>query len=298
MHIAILTGWTSSERSVALRSADNMSDWIVIAGSTYEVFDFPTQIEIFLTRYKSYDLVIPLFHGTYGEDGQITAFLKTLGCTYAYSAFTTHSLCIDKYQTNLFVEKMEIKIPITHLVEKYDDHSLLSFKDFPYIIKPNHWGSSIATSKVTDAIALSEACKSITDDAILIQEYIPGREFTVGVYIDQLGFHALPIIEIKTIKKETFFDFSEKYETDGSNEVFMEWEDQLQKKLADQSEKITKLLHCSGIVRLDYRYDGVNIYFLEINTIPGFTSASLIPKMWKRANKSENEYLSIIRWNR
>ena len=78
MHIALLTGGISTERPVALRSADNMVDWIRIAGHTSDVFDFPTQVESFLKSYTTYDLVIPLFHGIYGEDGQITAFLSTL----------------------------------------------------------------------------------------------------------------------------------------------------------------------------------------------------------------------------
>jgi D-alanine-D-alanine ligase-like ATP-grasp enzyme len=93
---------------------------------------------LFLTKYKTYDLVIPLFHGIYGEDGQITAFLKTLGCSYAYSPFATHALCLDKYQSNLFVEKMGIKIPITHFIENYSDLPVFSEIDYPYIVKPNH----------------------------------------------------------------------------------------------------------------------------------------------------------------
>lgn len=141
MHIAILTGGISSERSVALRSAENMKHWIQIAGYTSDTFDFPDMIPEFLSNYQTFDLVIPMFHGIYGEDGQITAFLRTLGCQYAFSPFTTHALCLDKYRTNLFVEAMGIHIPRTLFLPKDEPKKeILAYawvESFPYIIKPN-----------------------------------------------------------------------------------------------------------------------------------------------------------------
>ena len=83
-----------------------MKDWIEIAGERVDTYDLPEAIDEFLTNYKKYDLVIPVFHGIYGEDGQISAFLETLGCPFGYSSFMVHSFCIDKYRTNLFVEKI------------------------------------------------------------------------------------------------------------------------------------------------------------------------------------------------
>ena len=96
----------------------------------------------------------------------------------------------------------------------------------------------------------------------------------------------LPIIEIIT-QKGDFFDYEEKYETDGSNEVFSEIADALKNILEEQSAKIYDFLHCRSVVRMDWRYDGNDIYFLEVNTIPGFSTASLVPKMWKKAGKTE-----------
>ncbi|NRH21279.1 ATP-grasp domain-containing protein [Candidatus Gracilibacteria bacterium] len=320
MHIAILTGGISSERDVAIRSAMNMKDWIRIAGHTSETFDFPSDIHRFLQRHQAstlarhfptkklknhleshqnFDLVIPMFHGIYGEDGQVTAFLDTLGYTYAYSPFAVHSLCLDKYQTNLFVAEMRVKIPETYFIPQGEPdkiaNSLIYLNAFPYIVKPNRGGSSIATNKVKNEAELSQACSLITDDDILIQECIEGREFTVGVYLDSDGYHSLPIIEIRTLSQD-FFDYVEKYETDGSNEVFLEGEDDLQEELRGMSVAITKMLHCRGVVRIDYRYDGNDIYFLEVNTIPGFTSASLIPKMWKKVGKNEKEFVEMLQY--
>lgn len=313
MHIGIVTGWISSERAVALRSGENMKDWIQKAGHTFEIFDFPSDIHRFLQRHQTsilakyfptknlkksqeshqdFDFVIPMFHWIYGEDGQITAFLKTLGYLVAYSPFDTHAICIDKYKTNLFIAKMGIQIPKTLFLEK-GKIDTSSHIPYPLIVKPNRWGSSIGTKKVYNTQNYTESCEDIIDDDILVQECIEWREFTVGVYKDSIGYHTLPIIEIKNLK-ESFFDFSEKYETNGSNEVFLEWEDILQKELADESQKIAQVLHCSWVVRIDYLYNEKGLFFLEVNTIPWFTASSLIPKMWKKAGKNEKEFIDML----
>jgi D-alanine-D-alanine ligase len=90
------------------------------------------------------------------------------------------------------------------------------------------------------------------------------------------------------------FDYREKYETDGSNEVFAEVPDTLRSRLENTSTLIASALECSGVVRIDWRYDGRDIYFLEVNTIPGFTAASFIPKMWKKAGKTEKEFIEML----
>ena len=296
MHIAILTWWVSSERSIALSSGVNMNKWIHSACYTTEVFDFPIELDIFLNKYKTYDLVIPMFHGVYGEDGQVTAFLETLGCPFAYSSFMVHSFCIDKYRTNLFVAQIWVKIPRSYYVPR--GHSIEQLESplvcYPVIVKPNRWGSSLATARVDSREELIVAQQSIIGDDIIIQECINGREFTVGVYRDSHGYSVLPIIEICT--GDRFFDYSEKYETDGSNEVFAELPDSFRNSLEHQSALIASALTCRGVVRIDWRYDGSDIYFLEVNTIPGFTSGSLVPKMWKKAGKTEKEFVEMLKY--
>ena len=93
---------------------------------------------------------------------------------------------------------------------------------------------------------------------------------------------------------EKLFDYSEKYESDGSNEVFANLEKNLQSSLEDMSIHIASVLGCRGVVRLDWRYDGKHLYFLEVNTIPGFTSGSFVPKMWRKAGKTEKEFVEML----
>ena len=294
MHIAILTGGISTEREVALRSAANMKNWCDISGHTSILFDLPGSLDAFIETYKSYDLIIPVFHGMYGEDGQITAFLSTLGCPYAYSDFTVHAGCMDKYRTNLLVEQLSVKIPKSLLIVRGQRiESLVSpLICYPVIVKPNHWGSSIATSKVTTREELTHAQSLIEWDDILVQECIEWCEFTVWVYYDSTGYHALPIMEIVTGGK--LFDYSEKYETDGSNEIFANLTQKEQINLESQSITIAKTLGTRWVVRIDWRYDAKHMYFLEVNTIPGFTASSFIPKMWKQAWKSEKEFVEML----
>ncbi len=272
-----------------------MNDWVKEAGHTSELFDFPEQVDDFLVKYKKYDLVIPVFHWLYGEDGQITAFLETLGCPYAYSSFMVHAFCIDKYRTNLFVAKIWVKIPRSFYVARgyYIEQLDSPLVCYPVIVKPNRWGSSLHTSKVEGRRELVEAQTSIVGDDIIIQECIEWREFTVGVYLDKTGYQALPIMEIIT-EDWVLFDYSEKYESDGSNEVFAEIWNTEKDKLEYMSTIIASAIGARGVIRIDWRYDGKNFYFLEVNTIPGFTGGSFVPKMWKKAWKTEKEFVEML----
>ena len=112
-----------------------MADWVQTGGHTSDLYDFPTGLPDFLMEYGTYDLVIPMFHGVYGEDGQVTAFLKTLGCKYTYSPFEVHALCIDKNLTNIYIEKTGINIPESYFVMR--NCPVPSITEFPLIVKPN-----------------------------------------------------------------------------------------------------------------------------------------------------------------
>jgi D-alanine-D-alanine ligase len=329
MYIAILTGWISTEREVALRSGANMRDYCERAGHTSEVFDLPTDLDTFLSKYKTYDFVIPVFHGRYGEDGVITGMCESIGIKVAMSPSHVHALCIDKYRTNCVVEKIGVKIPRSWIPGIPVPPKLLPVNwnqilEKSLIVKPNQWGSSLATAKVKTHEEFERAIQAVDTviqsltaermkllssqkdtlfvrhfpslaDMPIVQECIEWREFTVWVYRDTIWTHVLPIIEIMTIK-HAFFDYEEKYESDGSNEVFTDIEPPLQKELEETSARIYDFLGCRGIVRIDYRYDGKDLYFLEVNTIPGFTAVSLVPKMWKKAGKTEKEFVEMLLW--
>ena len=303
-----------------------MKQWIETAWFHAETFDLPEEIDAFLVTYKSYDFIIPMFHGRYWEDGIITGMCETLGLRVSGCSSWVHALCIDKYHTNCIVEKIGIKIPKSWIPGLPPPPKLLPNEDTillekALIIKPNQGGSSLATTKArtleefkNGLSAVNEVIESLTKERIellgkwestfirhfptlydvpMVQECIEGREFTVGVYADMTWTRVLPIIEIIT-EKGDFFDYEEKYETDGSNEVFSELDTELKIQLEQQSTQIYNFLRCRWMVRVDFRYDGKDIYFLEVNTIPGFSTASLVPKMWKKAGKTEKEFIDML----
>jgi D-alanine-D-alanine ligase len=307
-----------------------MKDWVEIAGNTCESFDLPKDIDLFLSKYKTYDLVIPVLHGRYGEDGVITGMCETLGLRVAYSPSHVHALCMDKYWTNTIVESIWVRIPKSWIPWLPPPPKLLPSEksenlDVILIVKPNKWWSSLATTRATTfqefqigIEAVDSVITSLTAERVkllewssewefvrrfpplrdmpIVQEYIPGKEYTVGVYRDSSGTHVLPIIETISLKWE-FFDYEEKYAPTGDNEIFSDIDTSLRSELESTSSKIYDFLGCRGVVRMDYRYDGKNIYFLEVNTIPGFTSGSLVPKMWKKAWKTEKEFVEMLSYS-
>lgn len=307
-----------------------MREWIEIADHMVDTYDFPEQVDSFLAKYKTYDLLVPIFHGRYGEDGIITAMCETLWIRVAWSSSGVHALCIDKYWTNCVVEKLGIMVPKSWMPGLPRPPKLLPDADqdgsepleISLIVKPNQWGSSLATTKATTLEEFKNGIQGVNDiieslttervkllsspamdgyirtfppisDLPLVQECIEWREFTVWVYRDASWTQVLPIIEIIPLWKD-FFDYAEKYETDGSNEVFTDIESILLSDLEEMSRRIYEFLGCRGIVRIDYRYDGQELYFLEVNTIPGFTAGSLVPKMWKKAGKTEEEFVEML----
>ncbi len=131
-------------------------------------------------------------------------------------------------------------------------------------------------------------------DRPIVQEYIEGEEYTVGVVGPNKTPEVLPIMQIVNIKAE-LFDWQEKYESDGTNEIFADQiSDYLKNELTTISKKIYTQLGCSGVARIDYRVRGNEIFFLEVNTFPGVTTASFIPKMWAKTGRSMGEFIDML----
>lgn len=333
MHIALLTGGISAERPISLRSSEWLRSFIAETQHTCEIFDIPQDIDTFLENYKKFDCVFPYIHGRYGEDGIVSGLCETLGLRYIGSPAITHALCIDKFRTNCVVEKYWIVhvpkswIPgmtspkLLWVPEDFEDTS--SEEKIPtLIVKPNAGGSSVATNRVTNREELLQGIEDVRintkelaganiatllgnsthflrqfpdySDVPLVQEYIEGEEYTVGVVWPNDDPQVLPIMQIVNLKS-VLFNWQEKYESDGSNEVFpRDLEPRLQQRLEDISKRLYFLLGCSGVVRIDYRVRGEEIFFLEINTFPGATSSSFIPKMWRKTGRSMGNFIELL----
>lgn len=264
MRIAIITGGESGEREVSLKSAENIR--ALIDFGEIETFVFPEQRHQFITGVQKFDLVIPMIHGEGGEDGSLQGFLELLGVPYLFSGVSAHAIAIDKK----FAKEIAAAIGIVSPVETCE---------FPAFVKPRRGGSSVM-SKLCAAKADAELLMQENPDTeFMIESPIKGREFTVGIIEHDGKTIALPIIEIVT--QAEFFDYESKYDPAMlATEICPA---DIDKTLADELQRQALLIHTHLGVRHMSRSDfilGANnhICFLEINTIPGMTNTSLIPK--------------------
>lgn len=283
--IAILSGWTSSEREVALRSAWFFRDFVK---KDFDFYDFPADIEKFLENKNNYEFAIPVFHGQYWEDGKIFAFLEILLIKTTFSPYETHAICLNKFVTNELLSKLWVEVPKQFLY-KWS----LDIETFPLIVKPNRWWSSMYTYKVSNKEEFEEKIKIIeenTKDDILVQEFIKADEYSVSIVAGEV----LPIMKVqKTI--DEFFDYENKYsDAPKIKETWPEIEPALESSLAFQAKKIYNFFNCKWYARVDFLVRWEDIYFLEVNTIPGMTTWSIVPKSWALTGRSFEELIEKI----
>lgn len=288
--LAIITGGSSSEREIALRSAANVAEEL---RGIFEVttFDFPTERDAFLTRYQAFDLVIPVLHGKGGEDGTIQGFLETLGLPYLFSGVQAQAIALDKAKTKEIVSARGIKTPQSKTVMPSD----VVVYDHPVVVKPFDGGSSLATMIAKSAEELIKACQAAFEHSskVLIEDFVAGQEFTVAVVEKDGQAMALPVIAIKP--KDGFFDFASKYNQETlADEICPA---PISKELSDKLQTIARQAHqalgCRHVSRTDFIVDfNGEAWFLEINTIPGMTATSLLPKALAADGLSLKEMLS------
>ena len=284
--IAVLFGGTSEERPVSIKSAQSIID--NLDRSKYQVltYDFPNDLEKFLADYKKINVAFPVFHGKFGEDGIVQGFLETLGIKYTFSDVYAQAVGMNKKTTKLLFEQAGIKV-----IPEYTKDNL----EFPVVIKPNDNGSSFGIYIIKNREEFDKyypEAEKISND-IIIEKYIQGREFTSSVLGNDKP-EALPIIEI--IPKNDFFDYESKYSDGGAQEICpAKIGDELAEKMKQIGLKAHQVLNCRGLSRTDFilSEDG-EIYTLEINTIPGQTTASLVPKAAKAAGYTYPQFLDKL----
>jgi D-alanine-D-alanine ligase len=299
--IAILTGGPGYEREISLRSAKLFETYLQ---SPFETFILPEQLDSFLAKKGEFDFAIPVFHGEYGEDGVISAFLQVLWIPCAFSSHEVHAFCLNKFLTNTFLADMGISVGKQILLSETElrefspedliekEKNKIETLGFPIILKPTHGGSSFYTYKIQDFSQLREKIQEIQQakigDSILLQEFIVGEEYSVGVIWGKALEHIMKVDK----KPQEVFDYAFKYEQD--IETFPELEIWLQKQLIQITEHIYETLWISGCARIDFIVREGMVYFLEINTIPWMTDVSILPKMWKMEGKNLADFVKEI----
>lgn len=233
----------------------------------------------------TFDSVLIGIHGTPGEDGKLQGYLDLLKIPYTSCNAATSALTFNKRYTVAVAAFGGIKVARSVLLVKNNFVSadeVAAQLRFPVFVKPNNGGSSIGMSKVKEpseelGIAIEKAFKE--DDQILIEEFIKGREFTIGVFKSEGTIITLPITEI--ITKKDFFDYEAKYTAGITDEITpAEADEVIAEKVRHAAKLAYTLFDCRGVVRIDFIFNEVDgqPYMLEVNTVPGQSEVSIVPK--------------------
>ena len=267
-------GGTSSEREVSLRSGAAVAEGLAQAG--FEAVPVVLDANRIDALPAGVEAVFIALHGGYGENGGVQADLDRLGVPYTGPGAAASRITIDKIATKRVLDAAGVPTAPFEVLPRGCDATSLPL---PVVVKPPRDGSSVGISKVTEpsqwAAALADARAADPQGEVLVEAYIPGREWTVGV----VGDEALPVVEIQA--PDGWYGYQAKYTKGMTNYVFPESPEDA--PLVAQCQLLAllsfKAVGCRGVSRIDFRVtpDG-RPYVLEINTIPGFTATSLLPK--------------------
>ncbi len=298
LHIAVLMGGWSSERSVSLTSGNGVADALESRGHRVTRIDMGRDVALRLAD-AAPDVVFNALHGTPGEDGTVQGMLDLMGLAYTHSGLATSVIAIDKQLTKQALAPHGIPMPGGRMVaseDLFERDPLLR----PYVLKPINEGSSVGVAIITDdgnhgnPIARDAPGPWQEFASLLAEPYIRGRELTTAVLAGADGARALMVTELRP--KSGFYDFAAKY-TDGMTEHVCPADvpDAITRACRDIALAAHRLLGCRGTSRSDFRWDdtqGVEgLFLLEVNTQPGMTPLSLVPE---QARHMGLDYASLV----
>lgn len=299
--VAVLMGGLSAERDVSLKTGDACANALRGLGYTVAGIDMGLDVVQAIDKKKP-DAVLIALHGRYGEDGTIQGVLEILGIPYAGSGVLASALAMDKIVSKKIFRHEGI--PVAPDVPCYLGEYKASPEDslkrvetevgLPVIIKPNREGSTIGCTIVTDRSELKTALETAfeCDDQVLAEKFVEGRLLTVGL----VGKEPTPLPIVEVIAKKGFYDYESKYTTGMTEYVCPAVIDPDEtKRLQEIAVRVHKALGCEDISRVDIilGQDGRD-YVLELNTLPGMTETSLVPKAAKAAGIGFPELVEMI----
>lgn len=262
---------------------------------------------------KEMDCVFPILHGKNGEDGSIAGMLEIIGVSYVGCKTLSSAICMDKVITKKLLEKANISVAKYMFIKKLNDNfywvqdnydyvlldkeildlSVSTILNYPVVVKPSRSGSSVGVSVANDYLELENAINeaSIYDEKILIEEFIDGKELEVAV----LGNNDLTVSNIgQVIPDEIVYSYNSKYKKNSKTVVLNTIEENLESKIKNIVLITYKVLDCSGLARVDMFLIGNEILVNEVNTMPGFTSISMYPKLMESINISYTDLIDRL----
>ncbi|MBD8655003.1 D-alanine--D-alanine ligase [Oxalobacteraceae sp. CFBP 13730] len=278
--VGVLFGGRSAEREISLISGNGVLQALKSRGIDAHPFDPGTHSLADLAA-QGFDRVFIALHGRYGEDGSLQGALEQLGIPYTGSGVMASSVGMDKITTKKLWLMEGVPTPKYATVDADTDlDALVAELGLPLIVKPPLEGSSIGITKVTDRDQLADAIALVAsmDDAVLAEQFVTGREFTVAVLGQGAAARALPIVEI--VAPEGKYDYQNKYFTDDTQyHCPAPLPDELTQEIQQHAVNAYRALGCEGWGRVDVlvRESDMRPFLLEVNTSPGMTTHSLVP---------------------
>lgn len=271
--VAVLMGGDSNERAISLLSGDAVFHALKRLGVHAEAFD-PSDRDI--EEIKTYDRAFIVLHGRGGEDGSIQAFLKSKNVAYTGSDSASSAIGIDKLKTKLLWRSLNISTPdFSQVSGEMTYIDIINLIGSPFFMKASNEGSSIGIDKIKNEHQYQEAFLKIQkiDSNVIAEKFVDGEEYTVGILNDK----TLPIIKIKPSNE--FYDYEAKYLKDDTQYICPSGIEKIKEALiAEEALEAFKAIGCSSWGRVDFMMDKKgHHYFIEVNTIPGMTSHSLVP---------------------
>ena len=274
MKVAVVFGGPSPESEISKKSAESVISTLKSLGHQVFPVELSKDLPMELSKIRP-DKVFLVLHGSPGEDGTVQGLLDIMGIPYTGCGVAASAVSIDKDLTKRILKSHGIPVPAGITVyrgETVDPSEL----EFPCVVKPARAGSSVGVNLVRSEAEFDGALKEafFYDSKVLIEEYLDGKELTVGV------LNGKALIPVEILPGREFYDYTAKYEDTATQYLIpAPINSKLENRLKSIAEKVYRVLECRGAVRVDFRLNRYGSPFvLEVNTIPGLTERSLLPK--------------------
>ena len=316
-NIAIVAGGDSSEYVVSINSAEQVArwldkekynvykvlvkgtEWIVNSESFCDLVLNKDDFSFTLNNQKTiFDCALIIIHGTPGEDGKLQGYFDTLHIPYTTANTLASAITFNKIFSKNYVKPFNIPIAQYVTITKgdiIDANKIIEVTGLPCFVKPNCGGSSFGITKVKEKEKLFEAIEEAfkEDNEVIIEEYLEGMELTCGLVKTKDKSYIFPPTEI--VSKNEFFDYEAKYTEGMADEITpARIPDELTVEVQNLSSQIYDIFQLNGIVRVDYIYARNKLYFMEVNTVPGMSAASIVPKQIEAAGFNPKDIFTIV----
>ena len=275
------------------------TEWVVNSDSFCDVIVNKDDFSFSINNQKiKFDFAFIIIHGTPGEDGKLQGYFDTLKIPYSSANTLASAMTFNKIFSKNYLKPFNIPLAKFISIKKgeiVDANQIIGITGLPCFVKPNCGGSSFGITKVKEKEKLFDAIEEAfkEDHEVIIEEFLEGTELTCGLVKTKKETYIFPPTEI--VSKNEFFDYEAKYTSGMADEITpARISDELTQEIQNLSSQIYDIFQLNGLVRIDYIYAKNKLYFMEVNTVPGMSAASIVPKQIEAAGLKHRDILTLV----